>query len=618
LKKRYHRILIILIILPSLLLQGCWIPHRPTAPVAVLPEPPDPMQLLDATQADLADAQAQTPGQFTLRYDPDSTMNPIFALNRDNIVISSLLYESLFVLTEDLVAEPLLCANWHTYDNITFTFEIYPNIMMHDGYPMTASDVSYSLRQAMNHSQSRHRNKLRNISEITSDGELTVTIRLSSPNARFIRLLDIPIIRSGTSESSRPPGSGPFIFTRVEEIVGIYVPEVIDYENNGYEYDDVLISEYLYDDEYEEEIYDNDSFDDIPYDVPYDDSYSYYEQPQQTYIMAMVSRLIRFTDYRYFAHLPLTQIELIQGDDSELTELFDNFEISLLWDDPLGAFDIRIGRLHEPRLFHTTALKYLGFNANSRVLENADVRRAIGLAIDRQHIVDNIMSTPRPGQAIAAPVAIHPIFDMYDDSWEIGGDPLGEMGALLDRAGLYDYDYELFLQMPDGAGGFFPFTLSLIVNIENTHRVETAHWIAETLSHFGIRVRVNELSWSDFIFALQTGDFHMYIGETMLGADFDLSPLLLPGASNLNFGNTASSVYRPLIENFLAAETQEEVSEAGRVLNLAITQDAPFIPILYKRHAIYTHMGTVLAATPSQSGVFHNFQNWEINTLMLD
>jgi len=332
----------------------------------------------------------------------------------------------------------------------------------------------------------------------------------------------------------------------------------------------------------------------------------------------MVSRLLRFTDYRYFAHLPITQIELVHGDDSELTELFDNGEISLLWDDPLGAFDIRINQLHEPRLFNTTSLKYLGFNANSRVLENQDVRRAIGLAIDRQHIVDNIMSTPRPGQAVAAPLAIHPVFDMYDDSWEIGGDPLGEMGALLDRAGLYDYDSELFLQMPDGAGGFFSFTLIFIVNIENTQRVETAHWIADTLSHFGIRVSVRELPWADFNRDLQNGNFHMYIGETMLGADFDLSPLLIPGASNLNFGNTASASYRPLIDNFLAAETQEEVSEAGRVLNLAITQNAPFIPILYKRHAIYTHMGTIIAATPSQSGVFHNFQNWEINTLMLD
>jgi len=582
-----------------ILLQGCWLPNLPgNNQPAATPEMPDISGLLDATQPELE--PTLSPGQFTLRYDPDSTMNPITALNRDNIVLGSLLYESLFVLDEFLIAEPLLVESWHTYDYVTFTLEILPDVMMHDGAVMTADDVAYSLRQARNHSQSRHRNKLRNIYNITTDGDTTVTIILNSPNARFTRLLDIPIIRSGTIESNRPPGSGPFVFTSEERIV-----DIITHEEELY---------YYYYDEYETPYIADDDLHDILhyYNQPYED------QVTETIITETVTMLIRFIEYRHFARLPITSIDLLQFDDGEITELFDNGDLSLLWDDPLGAFDIRISRLHEPRLFHTTALQYLGFNANSRVLNNPDVRRAIGLAIDRQYIVDNILSSPRPGQAVAAPVAINPIFDMYDPSWEIGGDPLGEMGALLDRAGLYDVTNELFLQMPDGAGGFFSFTLEFIVNIENTHRVETAHWIANNLTLFGIRVNVRELAWPVFVERLQSGNFDLYLGETMLGADFDLSPLLLPGVGYLNFGNTANNMYRPLIDNFLAARTQEEVREAGMELNLAIAQNAPFVPIIFKRHAVYTHMGSIIVATPSQSGVFHNFHNWEIDELMLN
>jgi len=462
-------------------------------------------------------------------------------------MLTSLLYESLFILDENLTAIPLLCAEWDSEDFTTFTFKILPDIAMHDGSVLTADDVVYSLRQAMNHQRSRHRNKLRQIESINSEEELTITITLTSPNARFIRLLDIPIIKNGSVDSRVPPGTGPYYFL---------IPDSM--------------------------------------------------------------RLDRFLGYRHFEDLPLTTIYLIECQDSDLTEFFDSGLISLLWDDPAGAFDIRINMLHESHLYNTTALQYLGFNANSTALRNPDVRRAIGCAIDRQYIVENIMTVPRPGQTVAAPVAVSPIFDLYDTLWERRGDPLNEMGVLIDRAGLEDYYNESFLAMPDGAGGFRRFSLDFIVNIENTHKVAAAHFISDNLRQFGFNVNVRELQWTDFINVLQSGDFDMFYGETQLGADFDFSPLLLPGDDYLNFGNTGNNAYRPLINSFLAASTPEDVSFAGEQINLAILQGAPFIPILYKRYAIYTPMGAVTGAAPSQSGVFLNFHKWSIDLMELN
>jgi len=496
-----------------------------------------------------ADDEQPTPGQFTLRYEPQFTMNPIRALNRDNIMLSSLLYESLFILTEDLVAKPLLCASWGTEDNITFTFEILPDIAMHDGSVMTVDDVVYSLRQAMNHQRSRHRSKLRGIESVNVDpeDENVIIITLENPNARFIRLLDIPIIRAGTIDDNLPPGSGPYQFPHPEAMI-----------------------------------------------------------------------LNRFSGYRHFLDMPLVRINLLECTDSDLTQLFDSGELSLLWDDPAGAFDIRLNRPHEPRLYNTTALQYIGFNANSFALRNPDVRRAIGCAIERQYIVENIMNVPRSGQTVAAPATISPVFDLYDTQWENRGDLLWEMGALLEQAGLADAFQDSFLAMPDGYGGFQRFELIFIVNIENSHKVAAANRIAENLRLFGINVNVRALQWSDFMEALEEGRFDMYYGETLLGADFDFSPLLMPGDGNLNFGSTGNTAYRSLILAFLAASTVEEVRYAGEQLNLAVVQNAPFIPILYKRYAIYTHMGAITDASPSQSGIFHNFQEWSIDLLMLN
>jgi len=541
------KILIILILLPVLFLQSCFLPVvRPPSSTAPTPAP---VELPEPPVADEPEPEIPPiPGQFTLRYQTGFTMNPIRALNRDNIILTSLVYENLFVLNDDLVAEPLLATGWETEDNVVFTIDIQPGITMHDGSVMTAEDVAYSIRQAANHTRSRHRNKLRVVETVTSDEELmTVTVTISTPNARFIRLLDIPVIKYGTIESDLPPGTGPYIFPFPESL-----------------------------------------------------------------------RLHRFPDYRYFSDLQLTTIFLLECQDSDLTEFFDNGNLSLLWDDPTGAFDIRLNRLHEPLLYNTTALQYLGFNAETHALRNPDVRRAIGCAIERQYIVDNIMSTPRTGQTIAAPVAISPIFDMYDSRWEFRGDLLTEMGALLDRAGFIDYDNDSFLEMPDGYGGYIKFTLDFIVNIENSHKLAAAHRISDNLRQFGFDVNVREMQWGDFTRALADGKFDLYYGETLLGADFDFSPLLLPGDNFLNFGSTGNSTYRPLIESFLSSTTQEEVSYTGEQLNLAITQNAPFVPILYKRYAIYSHMGAITNASPSQSGVFINFHNWSIDLYMIN
>jgi len=451
------------------------------------------------------------------------------------------MYESLFVLDGSLNARPLLCESWTSEDNITFLFKIKPNIAMRDGSTLTAEDVSYTLKQAM--LRGRYVNRFTAIAGISATDDLEVKIELYAPNARFSRLLDVPIIKNGSIDSRLPPGTGPYMFVESDTV-----------------------------------------------------------------------RLERLLAHRDFARLPLTTINLISCGDSDLTELFDDGKISLLWDDPADAFDIRLNRLRETRYYDTTDLQFIGFNANHIALRDQYVRRAIAVSIDRQYIIENIM--PQPNMAVAAPLALSPAFNLYDAEWERRDfPPLEEMALLLIGAGLDDYNLDSYLELSDGFGGYHEFTIDFIVNSENTYKVRAAHLIANTLRRNGLDVTVRELAWDRFTRALQTGDFDMYYGEIMLGADFNLSPLLLPGA--LNYGKTASTEYRPFLEDFLAARTDDSVRWAAKRLVDEVRNNAPFAPILYKRHAIYTPIGAITGADPSQSGVFHNFVDWRINLHML-
>ena len=529
-------LLIILLLGSVLLLQGCLFAIEATESL-----PQTIAQTSDISPSPDAPVRSPAePGQFTIRYVPDSTINPITCLSRDNIVLSSLLYESLFTLDANLNVEPVLCDDWSTDDFITYVFVLKHDIAMSDGSYLTADDVVYTIRQAMQ--RGRFVNRLSTIRSIVSDDDLTVTITLNSANNKFIRLLDVPIIKTGSIDNMIPPGTGPYVFAG---------PGIM--------------------------------------------------------------RLERFSGYRDFAKLPVIDIHLLECNDNEIAELFDSGVLSLLWDDPSDTFDVILNRHNEARGYDTTTLQFIGFNTRSIILRDEDVRRAIGSSINRQHIIDTII----PGQPLAAPLALPSTYRLYDSQWEqTDVDPLREMSVLLSRAGLEDHDNDSFLDYPDGFGGFHKISLNFIVNSENTYKVNAAHRFSDTLRLYGIEIIVRELPWESFLAALETGFFDLYYGEIALGADFDLSPLLMPN-SHLNYGLTGSDTYRPFIEDFLSAQTDFEEHEAAQRLCDRIRLDAPFIPILYKRYVVHTPIGAISGAIPSQSGVFNNFADWTIDLTMI-
>ena len=529
-------VILIISLLTALSLQGCLFPPttidapvETTVPAVEEEVPPIPPST----------TYPPTRGRFTLRYDSSSELNPITSRSSDNILLSSLIYESLFVLDSDLNVTPVLCESWSREDDYTYIFEIRPGIAMSDGSMLDAEDVVYTLKQAMQ--TGRFVNRLRIIDSVTADGDMTVRVVLNISNSRFINLLDVPVIKNGSIDSSIPPGTGPYTFSNTPSI-----------------------------------------------------------------------RLNGFTLYRGFAQLPVLTIYLIECDNNEMAELFDDGVISLLWDDPSDSFDIRLNRLHEKLYYETTALQFIGFNMRSIALRDQDVRRAIGCAIDRQYITENIM----PRQALAAPLALSPAYRLYDVTWEIKLlDPLKEMAYHLNFAGLEDFNDDSFLEYPDRSGGYYSFSIDFIVNSENMHKIQVAELIAETLRRTGFDITVRELPPERFMEALQSGDFDMYYGEIILSADFNMSPLLLPGS--LNYGNTGSYEYEQYVTDFLFARTDVGERAAAKQLCDEITRNAPFVPILYKKYVMYTPMGAITGASPSQSGVFCNITDWTIDFTML-
>ena len=200
---------ICLLLLPVLLLTGCW-QEEPL---------PGDGDLLQANQQETepADSRLILPELFSLPYAPELTLDPITCPDGMQQVVASLICEGLFRLGTDLEPEPCLCQSY-TYDDASYTyvFTLRSGVTFSDGTPLTSADVKTALDRARK--SERYGSRLSGISQITA-GDDTVTVVLSAPNTGFSALLDVPIPKAGTEAA--PIGTGPYLLSA--ESTGTYL-----------------------------------------------------------------------------------------------------------------------------------------------------------------------------------------------------------------------------------------------------------------------------------------------------------------------------------------------------------------------------------------------------------
>jgi peptide/nickel transport system substrate-binding protein len=137
-------------------------------------------------------------------------MNPFSGEDVENMALTGLMYESLFIAGDDFSPVPLLCKSYTTTDFMIYTFRIQSEIAFSDESLLGAEDVAYSILAAKD--CERYALRLRSVAAVLVIDDLTLELTLRAPNNKFPVLLDIPIIKDGTARYNYPIGSGPYRF----------------------------------------------------------------------------------------------------------------------------------------------------------------------------------------------------------------------------------------------------------------------------------------------------------------------------------------------------------------------------------------------------------------------
>ena len=167
----------------------------------------------EETDADSAEViEAQQAAVISLPMDADAGLNPFTSTSLANSAFFPLIYESLFTVTPEFTAEPLLCRDYTCSDDeLTWAFGIQQGVYFSDGSSLTADAVVYSLELAWE--SELYSARFAYVESITATSDYQVVITLTTAMENLPVLLDIPIVRSGTGYASSPAGTGPYVLT---------------------------------------------------------------------------------------------------------------------------------------------------------------------------------------------------------------------------------------------------------------------------------------------------------------------------------------------------------------------------------------------------------------------
>ena len=289
--------------------------------------------------------------------------------------------------------------------------------------------------------------------------------------------------------------------------------------------------------------------------------------------------------------LPAHEIPLTAVTQSDaLLSAFASGSVGLVDVDLMGTNALGYSGNYETWDYPSTALLYLAFNTRSGLCRDARVRQALSRAIDRTPVVQ--VDYARHGSPTALPV--HPNSSLYDDG----------SAALLDYAPEEAVDTLNSLKVLGRS-------LTLVVNSENAAKAAAAQRIAYQLESAGMEVTLEKLPFEDYTAALAAGNFDLYLGEVVLTADFDLSPLLASNGS-LNYGRWQDGQADLLLAEMAAADWDSR-RDAAAALLAYLAREAPIAPIAFKTGSVLAQWGRLSGLAPLRGNVFNQLENWIID-----
>ena len=306
-----------------------------------------------------------------------------------SLLVQSKMYQSLREFSPTLDPKPLLAKSWSLSDDKkTWTFQLQDNVKFHDGTPMTADDVIFSIMKFHFTLAPRARGVFSNIDTATAPDPHTVVLTLKEPFEPFLLMFDVTAtaimpkhiydLPGADAASYRnnpanqaPVGTGPFQF--------------VEWQRGNF----IRLKKF-----------------------------DAYWKPGEPYLDEMIYRIVPDSQSRALA-LQTGQVLMSASGDIE------PFDVPRFREQPNLLVETKGWEYFSP-------LMWLEINHRVKPLDDVRVRQAISMALDRSFILNRLWFGI--GKIATSPIASTTRF--YDPAMKLAPHDVKQANALLDEAGV--------------------------------------------------------------------------------------------------------------------------------------------------------------------------------------
>ena len=221
---------------------------------------------------------------------------------------------------------------------------------------------------------------------------------------------------------------------------------------------------------------------------------------------------------------------------------------------------------------------YLACNVeNSDIFSYDSLRSVLTYGIDRETLTEKYY------QGFARPVTLPA--STYFPSYSTG------------LAAKYEYDPDHFTEALKSIG--LPRNaLRLLVNSDDTLRLQVAREIAASLTELGLSMVTLEVDSKEFAEHVRKGDYDLYLGCTRLSANMDLSAFFAPGGKLSYNGIASEDLYGLCLD---------ALENHGNYYTLyqKVAQDGRIVPLIFCSYAVYVTRGALTGLQPARDNVFY-------------
>ena len=556
--------LCLLLAVMMLVVSGCSLPGTNLAADVV----PESTEGKDLTMGKAAD------DIFSLNVSRKYSFNPLIATNHSNQLICSLVYENVVEVDNNFEVIPGIATEWECNDSATSWLLTIDNTRtFHDGTPVTARDVRYSIDRAV--SSDRFLGRFSTYQGAAQDGDDKLYITLGVGDTQFIKLLNIPVIKYGTYDEKYPTGSGPYTFSFEE------IPEETDEEGNVTK-----------------------------------------EASQK-----LVS-LVGFEGHRDYETLPVDTVYLKEYTEAEdIINAFEDSYIDVVINDPSSYTNLGYASTNEIHTYATTNMHYVCFNQETRLGAMSGFRYAMQYAFNRAYL-----ETLLNGNAVASAIPMYPTCAEFPSDLNSAlSYNLERCKIILENNGIRDYDEDGFMEMMNGNDE--DLVINFILCSDSSAKAGVVNRFAADMLTIGIKVNVQELTWTDYYNALtdyenltkeqlededfKEIEFDMYYAEVKLRNNFDITQLLQERGDNnkgscINYSHSFGNGYETYLYNYLASGDSSRKNNYRAFAEYVLTNAAHLVVIGFEKQQIISHRQAIRGIDANMGNPLYNFAHWTI------